>query len=207
MTDPNASPRSADPRTGLRGTEHPRERPAGRGPRVRSRHALRQPGRPRGRRRPRRPCERRPTMTYSILGYDASNGDLGVAVQSKFPGVGSLVPYGEAEVGVVATQAFGKPRPRFCGADAPEVRRHARTSGGRPAQRRQPEPQAAVRTRRPAAAGSLPTREPTSTTGTGGRAAAGPRLRRARERAREPRASSTRWLAPSKARAPLSPSD
>jgi uncharacterized Ntn-hydrolase superfamily protein len=49
-------------------------------------------------------------MTYSILGYDASNGDLGGAVQSKFPGVGSLVPYGEAEVGVVATQAFGNPR-------------------------------------------------------------------------------------------------
>ena len=39
-----------------------------------------------------------------------SNGDLGVAVQSKFPGVGSLVPYGEAEVGVVATQGFGNPR-------------------------------------------------------------------------------------------------
>ena len=38
-------------------------------------------------------------MTYSILGRDAFNGDLGVAVQSKFPGVGSLVPYGEAEVG------------------------------------------------------------------------------------------------------------
>jgi uncharacterized Ntn-hydrolase superfamily protein len=49
-------------------------------------------------------------MTYSILGYDASNGDLGVAVQSKFPGVGGLVPYGEADVGVVATQAFGNPR-------------------------------------------------------------------------------------------------
>ena len=49
-------------------------------------------------------------MTYSILGYDPSNGDLGVAVQSKFPGVGSLVPYGEAEVGVVATQGFGNPR-------------------------------------------------------------------------------------------------
>ena len=31
-------------------------------------------------------------MTYSVLGYDASNGDLGVAVQSKFPGVGSLRP-------------------------------------------------------------------------------------------------------------------
>ena len=49
-------------------------------------------------------------MTFSILGRDSSNGDLGVAVQSKFPGVGSLVPYGQAEVGVVATQAFGNPR-------------------------------------------------------------------------------------------------
>jgi uncharacterized Ntn-hydrolase superfamily protein len=49
-------------------------------------------------------------MTYSVLGHDASNGDLGVAVQSKFPGVGSLVPYGEADVGVVATQGFGNPR-------------------------------------------------------------------------------------------------
>lgn len=49
-------------------------------------------------------------MTYSVLGFDVSNGDLGVAVQSKFPGVGGLVPYGEAEVGVVATQAFGNPR-------------------------------------------------------------------------------------------------
>ena len=55
------------------------------------------------------PLVRRSTMTYSILGFDVSNGDLGVAVQSKFPGVGSLVPYGEAEVGVVATQAFGNP--------------------------------------------------------------------------------------------------
>lgn len=49
-------------------------------------------------------------MTYSILGHDRVSGDLGVAVQSKFPGVRSLVPYGEADVGVVATQAFGNPR-------------------------------------------------------------------------------------------------
>ena len=49
-------------------------------------------------------------MTFSILGRDASNGDLGVAVQSRFPGVGGLVPYGQADVGVVATQAFGNPR-------------------------------------------------------------------------------------------------
>src|SRR3954452_21774396 len=52
----------------------------------------------------------RRTMTYSILGCDISHGALGVAVQSKFPGVGSLVPYGEADVGVVATQGFGNPR-------------------------------------------------------------------------------------------------
>jgi uncharacterized Ntn-hydrolase superfamily protein len=49
-------------------------------------------------------------VTYSILGWEATNGDLGVAVQSKFPGVGSLVPYGESEVGAVATQGFGNPR-------------------------------------------------------------------------------------------------
>jgi uncharacterized Ntn-hydrolase superfamily protein len=49
-------------------------------------------------------------MTYSILGRAEDTGDLGVAVQSRFPGVGSLVPYGEAEVGAVATQGFGNPR-------------------------------------------------------------------------------------------------
>ena len=49
-------------------------------------------------------------MTFSVLGRDGSNGDLGVAVQSKFPGVGSLVPYGRADIGVVATQAFGNPQ-------------------------------------------------------------------------------------------------
>jgi uncharacterized Ntn-hydrolase superfamily protein len=49
-------------------------------------------------------------MTYSILGWAQDPGDLGVAVQSRFPGVGSLVPYGEADVGVVATQGFGNPR-------------------------------------------------------------------------------------------------
>ena len=49
-------------------------------------------------------------MTYSILGHDRANGDLGVALQSKFRGVRSLVPYGEAGIGVVATQAFGNLR-------------------------------------------------------------------------------------------------
>ncbi len=61
-------------------------------------------------------------MTYSILGYDASNGDLGVTVQSRFPGVGSLVPYGEADVGVVATQGFGNPPTRIYGLGPPAMR-------------------------------------------------------------------------------------
>jgi uncharacterized Ntn-hydrolase superfamily protein len=51
-----------------------------------------------------------PSVTYSISGYDPSNGDLGVAVQSKFPNVGGLVPYGQANLGVIATQAFGNPQ-------------------------------------------------------------------------------------------------
>ena len=65
-------------------------------------------------------------MTFSLLGYDSSTGDLGIAVQSKFPGVGHLVPYGEADVGVVATQAFANPRHGTLGLPAPEMRRHSR---------------------------------------------------------------------------------
>nr|MDT0663361.1 DUF1028 domain-containing protein [Micromonospora sp. DSM 115978] len=49
-------------------------------------------------------------MTYSIVARDADNGDLGIAVQSKFPNVGGLVPYARAEIGAVATQGFGNPR-------------------------------------------------------------------------------------------------
>jgi uncharacterized Ntn-hydrolase superfamily protein len=44
--------------------------------------------------------------TYSIVGYDSSTGDLGVAVQSKFPNVGGIVPWGRAGVGAVATQSL-----------------------------------------------------------------------------------------------------
>jgi hypothetical protein len=35
--------------------------------------------------------------TYSILGLAERTGDLGVAVQSRFPGVGNLVHYGAAD--------------------------------------------------------------------------------------------------------------
>jgi len=43
--------------------------------------------------------------TFSIVAYDRRNGDLGVAVQSKFIAVGAVVPWAKAGVGAVATQA------------------------------------------------------------------------------------------------------
>ncbi len=43
--------------------------------------------------------------TYSIVGFDPASGDLGVAVQSKFFGVGTVVPWARAGVGAVATQS------------------------------------------------------------------------------------------------------
>ena len=39
--------------------------------------------------------------TYSIVAYDSVTGDLGVAVQSKFPNVGGIVPWGKAGVGAL----------------------------------------------------------------------------------------------------------
>lgn len=46
-----------------------------------------------------------PVTTYSIAGYDPETKEWGIAVQSKFLAVGSLVPYVLAGVGVVASQA------------------------------------------------------------------------------------------------------
>src|SRR5215471_19250954 len=43
--------------------------------------------------------------TFSIVGYDSVNGDWGVAVASKYFAVGSVVPWAEAGVGAIATQA------------------------------------------------------------------------------------------------------
>ena len=47
-----------------------------------------------------------PVATFSIVGYDPKTGDLGVAVQSKFFAVGSVVPWAKAGVGAVATQSY-----------------------------------------------------------------------------------------------------
>jgi uncharacterized Ntn-hydrolase superfamily protein len=45
-------------------------------------------------------------VTFSIVAFDPANGDLGVAVASKFPCVGAVVPWAKAGVGAVATQAW-----------------------------------------------------------------------------------------------------
>ncbi len=47
--------------------------------------------------------------TYSIVARDSVTGEMGVAVQSHWFSVGSLVAWGEAGVGVVATQSFINP--------------------------------------------------------------------------------------------------
>ena len=52
---------------------------------------------------------RRPVATYSIVARDAETGQLGVAVQSHWFSVGSVVPWAEAGVGAVATQSFVEP--------------------------------------------------------------------------------------------------
>lgn len=49
-----------------------------------------------------------PVSTYSIVAYDENTGQLGVAVQSHWFSVGSLVPWVKAGVGAVATQSFVK---------------------------------------------------------------------------------------------------
>src|SRR2546426_9231079 len=45
-------------------------------------------------------------MTFSIVAFDPKTKDLGVAVESKFPAVGSAVPFARAGVGAIATQSF-----------------------------------------------------------------------------------------------------
>ncbi|NQU26949.1 MAG: DUF1028 domain-containing protein [Candidatus Marinimicrobia bacterium] len=48
----------------------------------------------------------RPVSTYSIVALDEKTGELGVAVQSHWFSVGSVVPWARAGVGAVATQSF-----------------------------------------------------------------------------------------------------
>ena len=48
----------------------------------------------------------RPVHTYSIVARDPATGELGVAVQSHWFSVGSVVTWAEPGVGAVATQSF-----------------------------------------------------------------------------------------------------
>jgi uncharacterized Ntn-hydrolase superfamily protein len=80
--------------------------------------------------------------TYSIVAYDSVTGDLGVAVQSKFPNVGGIVPWAKAGVGAVATQSLGNTdygdrglELMAMGASAPEAMRIVMRGDPRPAQR------------------------------------------------------------------------
>jgi uncharacterized Ntn-hydrolase superfamily protein len=52
------------------------------------------------------PC----VSTYSIVACDLHAGQWGVAVQSKFLAVGSVVPWAEPHVGAIATQSYANPR-------------------------------------------------------------------------------------------------
>src|SRR5215211_4807121 len=51
-----------------------------------------------------------PFATFSIVAFDSEARQWGVATQSKFLAVGSVVPWAEAETGAVATQSYANPR-------------------------------------------------------------------------------------------------
>ena len=48
----------------------------------------------------------KPVSTFSIVAFDATTSDLGVATASKFLAVGAVVPFAEAGLGAVATQSY-----------------------------------------------------------------------------------------------------
>jgi len=80
--------------------------------------------------------------TYSIVAYDSATGDLGIAVQSKFPNVGGIVPWARSGIGAVATQSLGNTdygekglELLRQGASAPEAMRIVMRGDPRPAQR------------------------------------------------------------------------
>ena len=52
----------------------------------------------------------RVVATYSIVACDLAAGQWGIAVQSKFLAVGSVVPWAEPGAGAVATQSYANPR-------------------------------------------------------------------------------------------------
>ncbi len=63
--------------------------------------------------------------TYSIVACDLAAGQWGVAVQSKFLAVGSVVPWAEPGAGAIATQSYANPR---YGPDGLALLRHGRSA-------------------------------------------------------------------------------
>jgi uncharacterized Ntn-hydrolase superfamily protein len=63
--------------------------------------------------------------TYSIVARDPDTGQLGVAVQSHYFSVGSVVTWAEAGVGAVASQAFSDPAYGKLGLDLMRARKSA----------------------------------------------------------------------------------
>ncbi len=51
-----------------------------------------------------------PVATYSIVACDPEASQWGVATQSKFLAVGSVVPWAAAEIGAIATQSYANPQ-------------------------------------------------------------------------------------------------
>ena len=51
-------------------------------------------------------CELPVVATFSIVAYDPETEELGIAVQSKFIAVGSVVPWARAGWGAIATQSY-----------------------------------------------------------------------------------------------------
>src|SRR5437667_413141 len=54
--------------------------------------------------------DRKAVATYSLVACDLAASQWGVAVQSKFLAVGSVVPWAEPHVGAIATQSYANPR-------------------------------------------------------------------------------------------------
>jgi uncharacterized Ntn-hydrolase superfamily protein len=71
------------------------------------------------------PTPARPVHTYSIVARDPRTGEMGVAVQSHWFSVGSIVSWAEAGVGAVATQSFVDPA---YGRDGLELMRGGRSA-------------------------------------------------------------------------------
>jgi uncharacterized Ntn-hydrolase superfamily protein len=66
-----------------------------------------------------------PVSTYSICACDLDAGQWGVATQSKFLAVGSVVPWAAPHVGAIATQSYANPRYGPDGLDLLRAGHHA----------------------------------------------------------------------------------